>query len=60
VANIVVVNGSSLTPEKVDGSITFQPVFDQPFLRGNCNGNSGVDISDVIWMLQELFLGGTQ
>ena len=58
VANIVVVDGASLTPEMVDGTITFQPVFDQPFLRGNCNGNSGVDISDGIWMLQELHLGG--
>ena len=58
VANIVVVDGASLAPEMVDGSITFQPVFDQPFLRGNCNGNSGVDISDGIWMLQELHLGG--
>ena len=54
----MVVDGASLVPEMVDGSITFQPVFDQPFLRGNCNGNSGVDISDGIWMLQELHLGG--
>ncbi|MDE0960402.1 MAG: hypothetical protein OSB09_06450 [Planctomycetota bacterium] len=58
VANIVVVDGASLNPELVDGSITLQPVFDQPFLRGNCNGNSGVNIADGIWMLQELHLGG--
>jgi hypothetical protein len=58
VEGVVVVNGGSLTPTFDDGTITLQAVFDTPFMRGNCNGNSGVDISDGIWMLQELFLGG--
>lgn len=58
VEGVVVVNGGSLTPTFDDGTITLQAVFDTPFMRGNCNGNSGVDISDGIWMLQELYLGG--
>ncbi|MEE2855962.1 MAG: hypothetical protein VX949_01060 [Planctomycetota bacterium] len=58
VEGVVVVNGASLTPTFDDGTITMQPVFDTPFMRGNCNGNSGVDISDGIWMLQELYLAG--
>ncbi len=58
VEGVVVVNGASLPPTLVDCTVTLQPIFDVPFLRGNCNGNSGVNIADGIWMLQELHLQG--
>ena len=58
VDNVVVVNGSSIDPNLIDGTMTLQPVFDIPFVRGNCNGDATVNIADGIWMLNELFLSG--
>ena len=58
VDNVVVVNGSSISPNLVDGTVTLQPVFDIPFVRGNCNGDNKVNIADGIWILNELFLQG--
>ena len=58
VDNVVVVNGSSVEPTLNNGTLTLQPVFDIPFIRGNCNGDSGVNIADGIWILNELFLSG--
>ena len=58
VDNVVVVNGTSVEPNLVDGTISLQPVFDIPFVRGNCNGDNKVNIADGIWILNELFLQG--
>lgn len=58
VDNVVVVAGNSLSPNLEDGSITLNPVFDLPFVRGNCNGDSSVNIADGIWILNELFQNG--
>ncbi|OUU21801.1 MAG: hypothetical protein CBC13_08515 [Planctomycetia bacterium TMED53] len=58
VDNVVVVNGSSIEPTLNDGTLTLQPVFDIPFIRGNCNGDNKVNIADGIWILNELFLQG--
>ena len=58
VDNVVVVNGASVEPNLVDGTISLQPVFDIPFVRGNCNGDNKVNIADGIWILNELFLQG--
>lgn len=58
VDNVVVVNGTSVEPNLVDGTVTLQPVFDIPFVRGNCNGDNKVNIADGIWILNELFLQG--
>lgn len=58
VDNVVVVNGSSIEPALIDGTITLQPVFDIPFIRGNCNGDNKVNIADGIWILNELYLQG--
>ncbi len=58
VDNVVVVGGNSLSPNLEDGSITLNPLFDLPFVRGNCNGDSSVNIADGIWILNELFQDG--
>ncbi|MAW76923.1 MAG: hypothetical protein CMJ95_05965 [Planctomycetes bacterium] len=58
VDNVVVVQGASLSPSLENGSINLQPQTDIPFLRGNCNGDSGVNIADGIWILNELFQNG--
>jgi hypothetical protein len=58
VDNVVVVAGTSVGPNLENGSITLQPQTDVPFIRGNCNGDSGVNIADGIWILNELFLSG--
>ncbi|NCG12296.1 MAG: hypothetical protein GWP38_03005, partial [Planctomycetia bacterium] len=58
VDNVVVVNGSSISPTLNDGSVTLEPIFDIPFVRGNCNGDNKVNIADGIWILNYLFNQG--
>lgn len=58
VDNVVVVQGASLSPNLENGAITLTPQTDIPFVRGNCNGDSGVNIADGIWILNELFQNG--
>ncbi|MEC9476953.1 MAG: dockerin type I domain-containing protein [Planctomycetota bacterium] len=61
VVNVVVVGGASLEPALEDGSVTLFPQYappDVPFIRGNCNGDSTINIADAIWILNDLFQNG--
>lgn len=61
VVNVVVVGGASLEPALENGSVTLFPQYappDEPFIRGDCNGDAILNIADAIWILNQLFQGG--
>lgn len=58
VVNVVVVGGNSVEVGTEGGNITFVPVTDTPFLRGNCNGDATINIADGIWILNYLYQNG--
>ncbi len=55
VANTVVVGGSSLAIEFVDGKVDLAPLVAVPFVRGDCNDDVILDIADGIFILNHLF-----
>ncbi|MEM7263137.1 MAG: hypothetical protein AAF488_14195 [Planctomycetota bacterium] len=58
VQNVVIVGGSPIDVVPAPGSITLAPPSDG-FARGDCNGDSSMDISDPIFVGDFLFAGGT-
>jgi hypothetical protein len=61
VSNVFSVNGDSnmvCNLERARVSVIFR-AFDGTFRRGDANADTEVNISDYIWILNELFLGGT-
>ena len=58
VVNVVVVGGNSIDVGFESGTITFVPVTDTPFLRGNCNNDGTTNIADGIWILNFLYQSG--
>ena len=59
VRNTVVVGGFSTDVRFDAGSVTFSPIIQVPFIRGDCNQTGDIDISDPIFLLQELFQGNS-
>ncbi len=59
VVNVVTVGVAAQTPVFVDGTITLNAVVDVPFIRGDCNQDLTLDISDPVNLLQGIFAGGT-
>ena len=58
VSNVVVVGGGSFGATGVSGSLEFTGTVTQPFNSGDCNGDTIVNIADIVWSLSELFGGG--
>ena len=58
VSNVVVVGGGSLPANGVDGALEFTGTTTNPYISGDCNGDTIVNIADIIWSLSELFGGG--
>jgi hypothetical protein len=58
VANVVVIDGASVAAGFQHGSVTLYGHPEPRFIRGDTNGDAVIDISDVVWLLSELFLGG--
>ena len=55
---MVVVGGGSLPANGVDGALEFTGTTTNPYLSGDCNGDTIVNIADIVWSLSELFGGG--
>ncbi|MDE0959561.1 MAG: hypothetical protein OSB09_02150 [Planctomycetota bacterium] len=58
VTNVMVVGGASSPAETQDGSITLVAASVTAYLRSDANADGRNDVSDAIWMLTDLFLGG--
>ncbi|MGB1662240.1 MAG: hypothetical protein ACPHJW_08905 [Planctomycetota bacterium] len=58
VSNVVVVGGGSLPADGVEGSLQFTGTTTNPFINGDCNGDTIVNIADIVWSLAELFKSG--
>ena len=58
VSNVVVVGGGSLPATGVEGSLEFTGTTTNPFISGDCNGDTIVNIADIVWSLAELFKAG--
>ena len=58
VSNVVVVGGGSLPAIGVEGSLEFTGTTTNPFLIGDCNGDTIINIADIVWSLAELFKAG--
>ena len=58
VSNVVVVGGGSLPANGVDGALEFTGTTVNPYISGDCNGDTIVNIADIVWSLSELFGGG--
>ena len=58
VSNVVVVGGGSLPANGASGSLEFTGTTTNPYLSGDCNGDTIVNIADIVWSLSELFGGG--
>lgn len=58
VTTVIVVSGSSYPATLIHGRIEFTPVMTLDFVRGDCNDDSLVDISDGVFVLNFLFQGG--
>jgi hypothetical protein len=62
VTNLLVVDGATYRPcdpWAASATVTFRRFSREPlFIRGNANDDSKLDISDPIWILAQLFLGG--
>lgn len=58
VSNVVVVGGGSLPATGVEGSLQFTGTTTNPFISGDCNGDTIVNIADIVWSLAELFKSG--
>ncbi len=54
--NIFIVDQKSFTPAMIDGSIIF--ISSPGFKRGYVNADKNLDLSDVVFLLSNLFLGG--
>jgi len=59
VTNVVVVGGGSIAAETNDGTVTLNAASVTPYLRSDANHDGRNDVADAIWMLSDLFLGGT-
>ena len=55
---MVVVGGGSIAATGVSGTLEFTGTVTQPFNSGDCNGDTIVNIADIVWSLSELFGGG--
>ncbi|MBN1417254.1 MAG: hypothetical protein JXP34_00670 [Planctomycetes bacterium] len=57
VDGVMVVDGVSIPPDaRLGGTVTLVPgPATTPFLRGDANGDSRVNIADAVWILDELF-----
>ncbi|MEM7263619.1 MAG: dockerin type I repeat-containing protein [Planctomycetota bacterium] len=55
VSNVIVVSGASLSVALADGALSFVPV---SFIRGDMNGDGGINIADIFTAEEYLFLGG--
>ena len=58
VRNLVVHHGTSQLAEFAPGTIELIPVLGTFFLRGDCNGDTGSNVADGIWLLNYLYLSG--
>jgi hypothetical protein len=56
VATVVVVGGASIEPTQACGTAT--SVGATPFVRGDANDDSQLNIADGVWILNDLFQGG--
>jgi len=55
-AELVSTTGQAVVPRTTDATLTLH---ESPyFIRGDCNGDGGVDISDALFHLNFMFLGG--
>ena len=59
VTNVVVVGGGSIAADTQDGTITMEAASVSSFVRSDANHDSNTDVADAVWMLSDLFLGGT-
>ncbi len=59
VSNVVVVGGASNAANFSNGTITFNGTTTVAFETGDANGDGNIDVADIVWILQELFQGGT-
>ena len=59
VSTVVVVGGASLAPEQNSGAVLCQVLETHNWIRGDANGDTHVNIGDGIWIISELFLGGS-
>lgn len=59
---LVSTTGGSVPPTTENGTLTIEKpdITDPVFTRGNANGDDKVDISDPVWHLGFLFLGGPE
>jgi len=55
---IVIVDGSSFPATGVSGQLEFTGTIVNPYVAGDCNGDSVVNIADIIWSIAELYSGG--
>jgi hypothetical protein len=59
VSNVFTVNGDSLDGCNLGtAAIRIQHIASRLFIRGNANGDEGLDIADPVWILNELFHDG--
>ena len=58
VENIVVVNSTSIIPDQVSGSVTFEPQLGVAINRADCNGDGSFNIADSVTALNGLFNSG--
>ncbi len=59
VANVVAIGSASAAAGLgAPGVITVSAICDSLFVRGDCNGDSFVNLADAVWTLNELFLAG--
>ncbi len=59
VTNVVVISdGTGDMPNLVDGFIPMEPQFSGGYVRGDANGDGVVLMTDVVWLLSDLFQGG--
>jgi hypothetical protein len=59
VTNVVVISdGSGDLPTLTDGAIPMEPQFSGGYVRGDANGDGQILLTDVVWLLSDLFQGG--
>ena len=58
VENVVVVDGQARSIEFFDGSVTLVAQVDPPYVRGDCNDDTILNIGDAVFILNALFQGG--
>ena len=59
IPNVVVLSdGSGEFPLQVDGIVPMEPQFSGGFVRGDANGDGEILLTDVVFLLADLFTGG--